>query len=219
MDRAFSLISWTFRLVAAYLLLNFAASFWFSGYPLVTRLVVLVGYAAFAVCVLWFLEGLIRRARVVLLTTEARNRYDELVKDVSNLKDSLPRDGAKVVSGFGQNLNIRYVAVAGAVLVAMFVGWAAVEAANSRKVAKNLTVLTATSGCASWIGKEFNDRQYSDPATATGTWEKHGHIVVEVAWKNDWTKDSYTSRLCVYDPVTGRMESPGAFGRSKWERF
>lgn len=89
---------------------------------------------------------------------------------------------------------------------------------NSSEAASRV-ISTAETKCSQWIGDEYNPNQRTDPATIYGTWEKNGSIVVEIAWPRERSSSTLNSRLCVYDPETGRMQSPGAFGRGRWERY
>ena len=109
--------------------------------------------------------------------------------------------------------------VAAAVLVlAGASGWSYMRSAKEAE--ENLAFATglARTKCASWMNIEFNSRNTQRPAKATGSWQKNGHIVVEVVWPESSYSNSLTSRLCVYDPSTGQMSSPGAFGRGRWEK-
>ena len=76
----------------------------------------------------------------------------------------------------------------------------------------------ARTACASFINREFNGGNRASPARATDVWQKNGHVVVEVVGKRGW-ETSLTTRLCVYNPETRRMNSPGAFGRDRWEQY
>ncbi|GAA6208547.1 hypothetical protein NBRC116601_18400 [Cognatishimia sp. WU-CL00825] len=76
---------------------------------------------------------------------------------------------------------------------------------------------TAEGNCQKFINKELNPRRKTDPAYVIGTWRKGERIVVEVAWRTSSYDTAYESRLCVYDPNSGRMSVPNVFGRSVWE--
>ncbi|MGH1467220.1 MAG: hypothetical protein ACRBBQ_17870 [Cognatishimia sp.] len=79
------------------------------------------------------------------------------------------------------------------------------------------TRATAEGHCQKFINEELNPRRKSDPAYVIGTWRKGERVVVEVAWKTSSIGTSFRSRLCVYDPNSGRMSAPGELGRTVWE--
>lgn len=109
--------------------------------------------------------------------------------------------------------------LAAGIALALFAGWAIKKSAQRAEADHAYLTSHVRSRCVSWINDEFNHRSTSNPASAYDSWEKNGHIVVEVAWKKNSYSKSLDARLCVYDPDTGRMQSPGAFGRGRWEKY
>lgn len=75
-------------------------------------------------------------------------------------------------------------------------------------------ISSAQSGCLNWFNSE-PDVGGRD-AFLDGTWEKDGHIVVDIGFNLEGS--SYSSRLCVYDPASGKMTAPNNFTRSRWEK-
>ncbi|KIC10779.1 hypothetical protein RA19_10330 [Leisingera sp. ANG-M1] len=73
--------------------------------------------------------------------------------------------------------------------------------------------------CRSWIQREYNRYPRNNPSFVSGVWSKNEHIVVEVGWRKQADDATYRTRLCVYDPRSGRLSSPGAFGRWRWEQY
>lgn len=70
----------------------------------------------------------------------------------------------------------------------------------------------AEAACESWIGEEFDS---AGNTTIFGSWRKNGKIVVKVGF--DPQGDTYHTRLCLFDPKTRDLSSPGAFDRAQWE--
>lgn len=102
--------------------------------------------------------------------------------------------------------------------LAVFVGgWNFLQ--NKKTEAQQAAFSSAKSRCQSWIDKEYNDIRRVAPAFVSGYWEKNGRLVVEVGWHEEAGSSTYYSRLCVVDPESGRMFSPGAFSRNEWEEF
>ncbi|MFW8596149.1 hypothetical protein [Cribrihabitans neustonicus] len=101
------------------------------------------------------------------------------------------------------------------VILALFAGWSMMKSAERAEADLSHLVTQVRSTCASWLNKEMNGSNRINPAWANDAWQKKGHIVVEVVWKEG---SSHRSRLCVYDPSTRKMDSPGAFGRVRWEK-
>ena len=75
------------------------------------------------------------------------------------------------------------------------------------------SMAVAEAACESWLGGELDSEGNT---TIFGSWRKNGKIVVEVGYNPQGA--TYSTRLCVYDPQTRDLESPGAFGRTQWEK-
>ena len=105
-------------------------------------------------------------------------------------------------------------------VAAVFVtGWYMMTAAEQAKADRAAFTSQIRSRCASWMNKEFNNNSRSNPTRVYGDWQKNEHIVVEIIWNRGHSGGSLDSRLCVYNPKTGRMHSPGAFDRGRWEKY
>lgn len=79
--------------------------------------------------------------------------------------------------------------------------------------AKTDQIARAEDACIWWFKRE---RELSGAGVFTSDiWEKDGRIVVEVGF--DKNSNSYSTRLCVFDPLTGKMQAPNNFTRSRWE--
>jgi hypothetical protein len=79
--------------------------------------------------------------------------------------------------------------------------------------ASSAYVQSAEAACLDWFKSDSDVGAYD--AFLDGTWEKDGHVVVEIGFNKQST--TYSSRLCVYDPVTRNMTAPNNFTRSRWE--
>lgn len=71
----------------------------------------------------------------------------------------------------------------------------------------------AEAACLDWF--KTDSSVGARDAFLDGTWERDGHIVVEIGFER--TNTNYSSRLCVYDPVARNMQAPNNFTRSRWE--
>ncbi len=112
------------------------------------------------------------------------------------------------------------VALLGALVVvfaSLLVRSALTENAEIAEIATR-EIQAGRTNCTSFIDREFNRRSFSEKAKALGSWQKREHIVVEVGWKESAVSSAYVTRLCVYDPSTGNLVSPGALGRFRWEK-
>ncbi|MCB4458534.1 hypothetical protein [Leisingera sp. McT4-56] len=103
-------------------------------------------------------------------------------------------------------------------VVGCFGVWVYLEAMKREETDLAYLTIQVRSQCATWINREFNSGNPQLRARASDSWQKNGHIVVDVTWKDSSSSKSRNTRLCVYDPDTGRMQSPGAFGRGRWEK-
>lgn len=68
-----------------------------------------------------------------------------------------------------------------------------------------------------WMHQEFLSGDKLRPVTIFEHWRQRGHVVVDVGLPRSGGANSMSSRLCVYDPASGRLTSPGALGRARWE--
>lgn len=105
---------------------------------------------------------------------------------------------------------MRYLIVFSGVLAIAVVG----SLLLSRGGLSSDAISSAQAGCLSWF-KSRPDVGGRD-AFLDGTWEKDGHIVVDIGFNLEGS--SYSSRLCVYDPASGKMTAPNNFTRSRWEK-
>ncbi len=110
-------------------------------------------------------------------------------------------------------------AVIACVIAVGAVSWVKFKASQQAEADRASLHYHVRSQCAEWIGDEFNTGWNKDKTKVSGSWLKNGHIVVEVAWKDEFNSKSWRSRLCVYNLETGQMQSPGAFGRQRWEQY
>lgn len=125
---------------------------------------------------------------------------------------------SSVVAGLERITRVQWLVMAG-VVIAVAGGWQVLAVSHQAQADRTLVVAQVRTQCASFINREFNGGSRNDPARANGVWNKNGHIVVEVVWKENRRDPSYQSRLCVYNPETKRLDSPGAFGRVRWEQY
>ncbi|WP_282048414.1 hypothetical protein [Sulfitobacter mediterraneus] len=108
------------------------------------------------------------------------------------------------------------LAAAAVAILGLFLGgyWVYSQKQETRQAVGRFAV----SNCLDFINREFNNNSRSNPAFIDDTWNKNGSIVVSVGWKETRSSSTYQTRLCVYDPERGKMSSPGALGRGRWER-
>ena len=109
-----------------------------------------------------------------------------------------------------QGKSMKYLIVASVVLAIAVAG----SLLLSRGGLSSDAISSAQAGCLNWFKSE-PDVGGRD-AFLDGTWEKDGHIVVDIGFNLEGS--SYSSRLCVYDPASGKMTAPNNFTRSKWEQ-
>ncbi|CUH52716.1 hypothetical protein [Shimia marina] len=108
------------------------------------------------------------------------------------------------------------VLVSALLVVLAFVGLRSTLIGNAEIAAR--TMQSARVSCTNFIDREFNSRRYTEKAKTLDSWVKMNKVVVEIGWKDSASASSYTTRLCVYDPMTRYLDSPGAFGRFRWEK-
>ena len=108
------------------------------------------------------------------------------------------------------------LAAAAVAILGLFLGgyWVYSQMQETRQAVGRFAV----NNCLDFINREFNSNSRSNPAFIDDTWNKNGSIVVSVGWKETRSSSTYQTRLCVYDPERGKMSSPGALGRGRWER-
>lgn len=80
---------------------------------------------------------------------------------------------------------------------------------------------TGGEACRQFIAKEMK----SDVAFAKNietqindAWMKDGKVVFEVAYREEYSRKSYSIRLCVVDEEKGTLMSPSPLNSSKWEK-
>ncbi len=71
-------------------------------------------------------------------------------------------------------------AALGGILVGLMI-WSSYQDAQA---SKDLEVFQVGQQCSDWMGREFNKSYRTDPSKVLGSWRKHGHIVVNIGWKD-----------------------------------
>lgn len=103
-----------------------------------------------------------------------------------------------------QSIYLMAVAIFGG-LVGLTYLWSVPPATDERLAAEN--------ACLQWFKDDW-ELGGSDEFSSE-VWEKDGKVVVEIGFDDNGT--SYNTRLCVFDPETGRMQAPNTFNRGRWE--
>lgn len=213
MESNFRIIFWTG-------LAGCAGWFWFAMLQTVTPLVEAAGVSAGALLLIGA-SGLLYFwiPQVFDLKKVGAEKVTEKVSKLAEEAVQEAKSGSQTFTGevLAKAKPWQWAVAAGVALV-LTIGWVSMQSAQQVKAdLANLTGYVRAQ-CASWINDEFNHGNVTRSARASNSWRKGEYIVVDVTWKDSSVSKSWSSRLCVYDPDTGRLQSPGAFGRGRWEK-
>jgi len=75
----------------------------------------------------------------------------------------------------------------------------------------------ATKECPEFIEKNMSDRK-SIETKILDIYAKKGKVVVEVGYRDKYSDDSYSVRLCVLDSEKGTISSPSPMNDSEWSK-
>lgn len=202
----------TFRIIFWAGLAGCVGWFWYAVLLPVTALVEAVGVFSGTLLVIGVAGLLYEKARKNPRGADAVAKVSVIAKEVAD-------GGGEQIKLRLSKIQKKHWALVAVVSVVAFAGWSYWGSVKQTEADLASATSYARSACTSFINKEFNNNSRSNPARVYGDWQKNEHIVVEIVWNRGYSGGSLDSRLCVYNPETRRMHSPGAFGRERWEQY